>query len=344
MPPATPQSPIVILAPGRMGDIVTAEPIFRQAHQAEPDREVIFVTRPPYADILRACPYISRIITKESKEDIQSITSEFPKDTKFIYINLKSGITPPPQTALQHPLDRLTKLSPSLLNTFQQCNGLPETDDAPRFYLDENVSLPDVLPEKYVVFHCCSQGKSRQWQIRKFQQLAECCFERNIAVAEIGFEPMLNMVHPLYLPLCGKPDLHYSARIIRHAMALVGVESGMLHIANAFSIPGFILTGKLRDKAWYNYYCGKYRTGDQANFLRFYNCHPLELPLEPAKYALSRFLDGTPLTRTECDIFCLQYQLEQLQNRWYVQLAKAASKPFLLLQERKNFHRRARRK
>ena len=39
--------PIVILAPGRVGDIITAEPIFRQLHLAEPEREMIFITRPP---------------------------------------------------------------------------------------------------------------------------------------------------------------------------------------------------------------------------------------------------------------------------------------------------------
>ncbi len=338
------QSPIVILAPGRMGDIVTAEPLFRQAHLEEPDREMIFITRPPYADILRACPFIKKIICKDTKAEIQAMKTEFPPDTKYIYINLDSGIKPPPPAPDRYPLDRLNTLSPSLFNQFQLANGLPATDAQPQFYLDESVPLPDVLPEKYVVFHCSSQGKSRQWQIERFQQLAEVCFARNIAVAEIGFAPVMNLDHPLYFPLCGKPDLHYSARIIRHAMALVGVESGMLHIANAFNIPGFILTGKLRDIPWYNYYCGNYRTGSNANLLRLYNGHPLELPLEPVQYALSRFLDGNPMSRTECDLFCLKYQLEMLQNKWYVRLANALARPFLLLKERQNFHRRARRR
>ena len=62
-------APIVILAPGRMGDIVTAEPLCRQAHLQEPDREMILVTRPPYADIMRKCPYIQKIICKDTKEE-----------------------------------------------------------------------------------------------------------------------------------------------------------------------------------------------------------------------------------------------------------------------------------
>lgn len=336
--------PIVILAPGRVGDIITAEPIFRQLHLAEPEREMIFITRPPYADIMRACPYIRKIICKDTKEEIQAAKTEFPPDTRYIYINLDSGIEPPPQTPDRYPMDRLNFQQPSLLNQFQSANGLPETDDQPRFYLDESVLLPDALPEKYVVFHCSSQGKSRQWHIERFRKLAEMCFARNMAVAEIGFAPVLNLDHPLYFPLCGNPDLHYTARIIRHAAALVGVESGMLHIANAFDIPGFVLTGKLRDIPWYNHYCGNYRTGDRANLLRLYNGHPLELPLEPVKYALSRFLDGNPMSRTECDLFCLKYQVDQLQNKWYNRLAKAVTRPFLLLKERQNFHRRARRR
>lgn len=337
-------APIVILAPGRMGDIVTAEPLFRQIHLAEPEREMIFITRPPYADIMRTCPYIQKIICKNTKEEIQSAKTEFPPDTKYIYINLASGIELPPPKPDRYPLDHLNFQQPSLLNQFQRANGLPETDDQPQFYLDESVTLPESLPEKYVVFHCSSQGRSRQWHVEHFRQLAEMCFDRNIAVAEIGFDPMLKLDHPLYFPLCGNPDLHYSARIIRHAAALVGVESGMGHIANAFHVPGFILTGKLRDIPWYNYYCGNYRTGDLANLLRLYNAHPLELPLEPVKYALARFLDGNPMSRTECDIFCLKYQLDMLQNKWYHRLANILSRPFLLIKERQNFHRRARRR
>lgn len=336
--------PIVILAPGRMGDIVTAEPIFRRAHEAEPEREMIFVTRPPYADILRSCPYISRIICRASKEAIQAIQAEFPAGTRYIYINLAGGpALPPPEPVRAFP-DRLCVQEPSLLNQFQRANGLPESNDAPRFYLDETVKLPAELPEKYVVFHCSSQGKSRQWGMEKFRQLAEVCFARNIAVAEIGFEPVLNLKHPLYFPLCGNPDLHYSARIIRHAAALVGVESGMLHIANAFDIPGFVLSGKLRDMPWYNHYCGNYRSGNAVNLLRLYDRHPLELPLEPVAYALGRFLDGNPMSRTECDVFCLKYQLTILQRKWYVRLFDFSARPFLLLQERLNFHKRARRR
>lgn len=339
-------APTVILAPGRMGDMVTAEPIFRQAHLEAPDRPMILVTRPAYADIYRACPFISRIICKESKEEIQTVTSEFPAGTRFIYINLGGGAgpCPKPEPAKTYPLDRLKDRTPSLLTQFQRANGLPETDDTPCFYLDESVRLPEGLPEKYVVFHCSSQGKSRQWPPARFRQLAEICFARDIAVVEIGFDPVMKMDHPLYFPLCGNPDLHYSARIIRHAMALVGVESGMLHIANAFRIPGFILTGKLRQNPWYNHYCGGYRTGENANLLRMYNVNPLELPLEPVAYALNRFLDGDPMGRVECDVFCLKYQLEQLQNKWYMRLIRSLSRPFFLLRERQIFHQRGRRK
>ena len=307
---------------------------------------MILVTRPPYADILRCCPYISRIICKDSKEAIKAMTSEFPEGTKYLSVNLGKGpasseVKTPDR---EYPLDRFNVQVPSLLNQFQRANGLPETDGQPKFYLDETVELPAELPEKYVVFHCSSQGKSRQWSMEKFRQLAEVCFARNIAVAEIGFEPVLHLDHPLYFPLCGNPDLHYSAKIIRHAAALVGVESGMLHIANAFDIPGFVLTGKLRDVPWYNHYCGNYRSGNAVNLLRLYDRHPLELPLEPVAYALERFLDGNPMSRTECDLFCLKYQLDMLHGKWYVRLAEMLAKPFLLLHERQNFHKRARRR
>ena len=54
MNPTAKIPPIVIVAPGRMGDIVTAEPIFRRAHEEEPQREVVMLTRPAFAEIMLA--------------------------------------------------------------------------------------------------------------------------------------------------------------------------------------------------------------------------------------------------------------------------------------------------
>ena len=50
------------------------------------------------------------------------------------------------------------------------------------------------------------------------------------------------------------------------------------------------------------------------------------------------------MSRTECDVFCLKYQLTILQRKWYVRLLDFLARPFLLLQERLNFHKRARRR
>ena len=341
--------PIVILAPGRLGDIVTAEPIFRRAHEEEPQREVVLVTRPAFCSVMRACPYIARILVRDTKEEVRRAASEFPPGTRFLCVNCAppENAGPPPAAATppsppETRCARLAGINPSLLNRFQAANGMPYSDEAAVFYLDESVEDPAGLPDEYLVFHCCSGGKSRQWQPEKFRALAECCFRRGVGVVEIGFGAVMKCDDPLYRPFCGDHDLHQVAKVIRGARALVGVESGMLHIANAFRVPGFVVTGALRGDLYYNYYCGMYRKPERVNFLRYYGLSAPELPVEPASYALERFLDGDPMSPEECDLFFLKYQLDEHRLSWHGRFFEALRTPWRRMRDAWIFSHRPR--
>ena len=298
--------PIVIVSPGRLGDLVTAEAMFRKVHESEPHRPVVFYTLPAFAPVMAHCPYIALTLTAQSKADLAHPEEKFQPQSRFIKVNLSHPEMPEPDRPL---FDQ----SWSLLNTFQFENALALENGHSKFYLEDDSPLPG-LPEKYIVFHCQSNGKSRQWPLKNWRRLARYCISRNMPVVEIGFGSVLDLSMPNYFDECRHPDIHDTARIIRHASAVVGIESGMLHIANALGVFGFIITGALHEVREYNHYCGDYYEKKNCNFLRYYGCNPWQLPYEPVEIALGAFLDGKPLSATECDAFCYRQQLDGIQN------------------------------
>ena len=332
--------PIVILTPGRVGDIVTSEPIFRRAHEAEPQRSVIMVTLPAYAEIMRFCPYIDEIRTVGDKAALLQAAAEFPPGTRFIHINLP-GIPLPPFGDCREPLPQpgLFDQTHNLLHTFQHENGLKPTDDTARFYLSGR-EKPDGLPENYAVFHCVSGGKNRQWPRENWARLAQHCMDAGLPVVEIGFGATLNLTGPNYISRCDGRLLDEIARIILHAKALVGVESGMLHIANALDTFGILVTGTLRDMPEYNLYCGRYYNKENCNFLRFYDRNAYDLPYAVAETVIDRFLSGKPLSFEECEAFCLKEQIRRLQQSPWHRLCDALASPVRKLRQTLQFHKR----
>ena len=327
-------APIVIVSPGRLGDLVTAEAIFRKAHEAEPERPVIFYTRPEFAAVMEHCPYISRIVHAE-KDGFTGFEEKFPAGSKFIKVNVSDVRMP----EVSRPgLDQTW----NLLNRFQNENSLPLQNDVSKFYLKSTERFAG-LPEKYIVFHCCSNGKSRQWPLKNWRKLAEFCIKEQMPVVEIGFGSVIKLDLPGYFDCCALGDLQDTAAIINHAQAMIGVESGMLHIANALDVFGFVVSGALHDVPEYNHYCGKYYERKNCNILRYFGRNPFELPYSTVERALEAFLDDTPLTAAECDMWCYRKQLEEEQNKWFSRLVQYVRLPWLKLEMARQFHCRPRR-
>ena len=315
-----PPNAIVILAPGRMGDLIAAEPIFRRAHEAEPSRPMVLFTLPPYAEVMRYCPYLERIEVCANKAELRRLAAELPADCRVIKINFGGEV------AGATPAD-------NLLHCFQLENRLPVTDDTARFYLSDAGSavLAD-LPPEYLVFHCCSGGKSRQWPLKNWRRLAEFCRSSGMPVVEVGYGSVLDLSGPGYFPRCGTVSLDEVGHIIRHAKAVIGVESGMLHLANALDTFGFVITGALRDLPEYNHYCGRYYRGENCNFLRFFNCNPFELPYAVVEKVVGEFLAGRTLSFLECENFLLKEQLAR-QDAAFLRRVRRAAGSFLLKQK-----------
>ena len=327
------QGLITVCELGRLGDIVASEPIYRYLKKRYPDRRLRWYTREAYVELLKYSPAVDEIVTVRDAREYLALKRELPPGTLSYELNFRDPDAPRRRTG-GGPAD-----FPSLLRQFAADAGLDDVpDETPEFHFRPGLTLTD-MPEKYVVFHCCSNGRSRQWPRRNFQTVAQMFQAAGYHVAEIGFQPMLDPSGPAYLDRTGKLDLQTAAKLIAGAQCFVGVESGFGHIANAVGTFAIIVTGKLRQHPDYVTYSGRFRRGENCNLVRFYDTASEELPLAVVREAVRRWLAGEPMSGTECRIFCLTEQVKQLRGKRLFRLEQAVKAPFVRLVRAIAFHR-----
>ena len=318
---------------GRMGDIVAAEPAFRYLHDRHPERKFRWYTREQYGELLGFAPWIDEVVTVSGAEEYLARKAELPAGTLSYEFNFRDP---------RRPRGGKTNAAGpylSLLAQFSRAAGLAVPDETPVFHFNPEVSAPP-LPEKYAVFHCASQGKSRQWPERCWHELAEQFFAAGCPVVEIGMEPVLQLNHPLYVDQTGRISLQTAARIIAGAEVFVGVESGFGHIANATGVFGIIITGKLRKYPDYVTYSGRFRRGERCNLVRFYDQASHRVPAALVREVTGRFLAGDPMSGAECDRFCLVEQIKRLRRNPGVRCAELILEPLCRLKNVLAVHRR----
>ncbi len=323
---------------GRMGDIVAAEPAYRFLRERYPDRRFRWYTSKAYAELLEFAPFIDEIVTVKDADEYLEHKTKLPDGTVSYEFNFRDPQLP--RSAKQRKTANVRK---TLLAEFTEAAGLEVPDDTPILYFDPSIALPP-LPEQYVVFHCSSRGRSRQWPVSHWHQLADQFFRAGYHVVEIGMEPMLRSNSPLYINHTGMRRLLEVARIIAAARAFVGVESGFGHFANAAGTFGVIITGKLRQYPEYNSYPGRYGRGEGCNLVRFYNQPAYRLPFAPVHEVAARFLSGDPMSYAECDRFCLVEQIKRLQRNPGIHAAEFFLEPFARLKNTLAISRRKKQK
>jgi len=330
---------LVICQLGRVGDIVTSEPVYRTLRTLHADCHIVWYTRAHYVDLLRHSPWIDEIRTVKNPEEYLEAKRSFPPDTQVIELGSpvpRERELPPPEHRDHHP-------TPSLLARFCAEAGIPLPEFAPHFHRDP-AAQPPVLPDGYAVFHCASQGKSRQWSAANWQALADQFLRAGIPVVEIGFEPLIASPDPGYTDLTECRDLQQLASVIAGARVFIGIESGFGHIAEALGTYGIILSGKLRNMDEYNFYAGEYRQGKNSSLISLYGVGVFDLDLALVSAVAQAWIDRAPLEGDACRVCCLRYQVRKMRRAWSFRIKEMLRLPLLRWRIAMNFHHRVRRR
>ena len=302
---------------GRLGDIVATEPAYRFLHDRHPERKFRWYTRPQYAELLQFAPFIDEIIPVSDAHEYLKLKAELPPDTLSYEFNFRH-----PDAPKQRP-----EVFTNLLRQFTESAGLKVPDETPRFYFAPELTVPP-LPAGYLVFHCASRGKNRQWPEKRWRHLAEFVLSTGRCVVEIGMEPVLAIDAPGFVDMTGRISLQTAARIIADSAGFIGVESGFGHFANATGVFGIIITGKLRHYPDYVPYSGRFGNGIGCNLIRLYDLPASRVPFTLVREAVSRLIANSPMSAAECDRLCLIHQIKTMQHNPGVLLAELLRKPF----------------
>lgn len=258
----TPGPRLLVVRLGAMGDIIHTLPAVASLKHSIPHSQIVWAVEPKWIPLLEGNPYIDRAIPLDRRtlsglraawRELRRERFDFAVDfqglvksaivaaaarPERIYGFEKPNVREAPaawfyssrvRSAAVHMVDQNLDLAAAagatnLLRTFPLPAGVPEGD----------------LPSRDFVLSCPFAGwGAKQWPLEYYTELA-ASLQR-----ELGLDLVLNAAQPFHVPgahthISGLPGLIHATR---RAVAVVGVDSGPLHIAAALGKPGVAVYG-----------------------------------------------------------------------------------------------------
>lgn len=267
-----------------LGDIVAAEPIVRYLKVLEPNCSICWIIRKEYRELVAYNPALDDVVIVNNLLESSLLLKQYAAKPRCIIVDLHhNGRKNAEEDVIEHknPVNPCINANTyfdygSLLESFCLVAGMPALKDAPTFHEDDNAVLPDGLPEKYIVFHCKSAEKCKDWPANKWSELSRRLIAEGFSLVELGQEKVVKVRNGAYHNFTHESNLQSIAQIIKHATCFVGVDSAFAHIANCFMIPGVILMGKYKTFSRPMPYTGAYADGKTAHLLYAENDAPAE--------------------------------------------------------------------
>lgn len=259
-----------------LGDIVACEPVARYLRNSYPDHYIYWVVLENYRELIDSNPNIDETIVVDCLTDWIKLTRHnFFDMIVDLHVNLRicqqCGIPLIKNSGNLRITGDNYFLYGNLLAAFSISAGLPPLDEKPEVYISDNIrkSVDDLnLPKDFIVFHCSSNMKIKDWDFLKWMALSNLIKKNlDIDIVEIGLKSIMEKNKNI-LNLCGKLSILETAEVIKRAKLFIGVDSGPAHLANAVNTYGIVLMGKLNQFSYYNSFSGHYGNETNAKIIR----------------------------------------------------------------------------
>jgi ADP-heptose:LPS heptosyltransferase len=135
--------------------------------------------------------------------------------------------------------------------------GVPKAPPPSLKWLDAQVGR-FFLPESYIVFvaGCSPDAPDKRWPPHSYADLAHRAHERGLACVAVGTDADTDQIAaikkgaPDIVDLSGQTNLFELAGILRRAIAVVGNDTGPLHMAAALGAPTLALFSGRSNPVW----------------------------------------------------------------------------------------------
>jgi ADP-heptose:LPS heptosyltransferase len=255
---------ILIVRFSSIGDLVLTTPVVRCLSQQLPDAEIHFITKKAFLPVLEGNPYIDRIITVQSS--VKEKIAELKAENYDVVIDLHRNVrtlrlkTVLGKKSYAFPKKNVRKF---LLTQFKW-NRMPEVHVVDRYF--EAVRplgvVNDGLPcdlflhsgdtveldaegleaGNFLAVAMGAQFATKQMPVPLMARILSG-IERPIVLlggptdTERAQELRKSLPTQVVVDFCGKISLRQSAFVVSNAAALLTGDTGLMHIASAFSIP-----------------------------------------------------------------------------------------------------------
>ena len=266
-----------------LGDIIACEPIAKFIKDVHPDKQLTWVIREQYQEVIRYNPFIDDILMVDSLHQWHELKQTILGDDLEINLHFARRLCSVTQKYIHNTNDPQINDQNyyhygSLLEVFCQIAGLPILTAEPNFHFATDINSP-ALPEHFIAIHPLSSEPSRDWTDEKWQSLIDHLTEQQIHVVELGQASVIESSNPYYLDLTHVHSIQAIAKIIEQATLFIGVDSAFAHLANALHIPSVILLGVYRDFDKYMPYTG-YLSEHQKEFVIQYSAPSTEISVD----------------------------------------------------------------
>ncbi|WP_462265064.1 glycosyltransferase family 9 protein [Mucilaginibacter sp.] len=254
---------ILVIRFSSMGDIIYTTPVIRCLKRQLPDAEIHFLTKPAFRYIYDGNPYLDKLLLlKPSLTDtISEIKTEqydylidlhnnlrtsiikfrtgirsstYDKQRVRKWLSLKFNLKPIPDT---HLVDRYLKAVSFL--------GITNDQEPVNYYIKEHYQLKELLPashqQPYIAFIIGATHYTKRMPVEKIISL---CQKINGPVVLLGGEDVrtngeaiANALGSRIYNACGITSLDESVFLVSKSTRIIGFDTGLTHIAEAFNIP-----------------------------------------------------------------------------------------------------------
>ena len=256
---------ILVVRLGAMGDLIHALPAVASLKAGFPGARLTWVVEPRWAPLLEGNPYVDRVVLLrrgsargllESWRELRAESYDFAVDFQGLFKSALVARAARPERIYGFDRAQLREGAAAIIYTHRMLS-------ASTHVVDRNLDLaafagasarvlefplPQGAPEgelpecDFVLASPLAGWRSKQWPLGHYASLAERLMRelKTPLVLNVPPDAALPAVEGIWPHVSGLPGLIHAAR---RAAAVVGVDSGPLHLAAALAKPGVAIFG-----------------------------------------------------------------------------------------------------